>query len=741
MAGILLQVMRIIKCSWRPLIVAAAVVLGGHGFPATAQNNLFLYTNNLVNGFQDWSFGATRSFTNTSTVYPGDNYSISVQFTNSGALALQFPPGFNATLYNNLTFWINGGTSGGQQLQVAGTVVTNTRVAASVLPSLKTNTWQQFTIPLSTLGVANTTNCSGIWIQSTLSSAQPVFYVDDIQLIAAPAPAIVHLGLNAAQVVRSVDPRQSGANTATWDGNLDTAQTISLLQEAGVLALRFQGGSNAETYHWASNKAGNSTQATPYAEFANVATNLGAQVFITVNYGSGTSNEAAAWVLAANVTNKYGFQYWEVGNENYGSWETDSNTTSPYKAHDPWTYAQRFANYYQLMKAADPGIKVGAVAVAGEDSYVNNKNHAATNLITGSIHYGWTPVMLSTLQSLGVTPDFLIYHYYFASSSANSSNCADSDPLLMQSADPAASPTTFGGWALAATSLQMMIDDYFGSGGSNIELCVTENNSDSGAMGRQSTSIVNALYLADSTCELMQTPFNSYLWWDVHNGADTTGSFNPTLYGWRSNGDFGLLSPSDSTYPTFYAEKLLQYFARPGDSVLAASSDYLLLSAYAVRRTNGALTLLVINKNSISNFNAQISLTNFVPGATATVRSFGIPQDEATRTNSIVPGAQDIATNSLAVGAVFTNSFPPYSLTLFTFAPAAANLLPLSASGSQFVFQLQGQLGTPYIIQRSPDLSTWIPASTNLLAGNLLNITNAISSGVTQQFWRAVWQP
>jgi hypothetical protein len=714
--------------------VAAAILTAA--IRAQAQAGLPLYTNNLVNGFQDWSFGATRSFASTTAVHPGDTFSISIQFTNGfGALALQFPPGFNTTPYTNLTFWINGGPAGGQQLQVAGTVVTNTAVASSALPPLATNTWQQFSIPLSALGLAHTNNCSGIWIQSTLGSSQPVFYVDDIQLTAAAAPAMVHLGLNATQAVRTVDARLFGVNTATWDGNLDTAQTISLLQQAGVLALRFPGGSTSDQYNWAANKVGNTTQPTAFTQFATVATNLGARVFITVNYGSGTSNQAAAWVLAANVTNNYHFKYWEVGNENYGSWETDNNTVSPYKAHDPWTYAQLFANYYRLMKAADPGISVGAVVVAGEDFYVNNKTHPATNQITGKIHYGWTPVLLSTLQSLGVTPDFVVYHYYFTSGGA------DSDPLLLQSPSPWASPTTFGGWEIAATNLQAMINGYFGAGGSNIEICVTENNSDSGPVGRQSTSLVNALYLADSTCQLMQTPFNSYLWWDLHNSADTTGDFDPTLYGWRANGDFGFLSTSDSPYPSFYAEQLLQYFARPGDSVLAASSDYLLLSAYAIRRTNGALTLLVINKDGTTNFNAQISLTNFVPGPTATVRSFGIPQDEATRTNSVIPGAQDIATNSLSVGAVFTNSFPPYSLTLFTFAPAAAQLLPLSAAGGQFVFQLQGQPGTPYIIQSSPDLSTWTPVLTNRLVGNVLNLTNAISAGAGQQFWRAAWQP
>lgn len=194
-------------------------------------------------------------------------------------------------------------------------------------------------------------------------------------------------------------------------------------------------------------------------------------------------------------------------------------------------------------------------------------------------------------------------------------------------------------------------------------------------------------------------------------------------------------------YPLFYAEKLLQYFVRPGDTVLGATSDYMLLSAYAARKANGALTMLVINKDATTNFNAQISLSNFVPASTATARSYGIAQDEAVRTNNLAAGAQDIATNAVPAGAVFTNSFPPYSLTLFTFTPPPAQLSALAPQPGQFVLQLHGQPGTPYTIQYSPDLSAWTSVSTNTQVGNVLNITNPVSAGVTPQFWRAVWQP
>ena len=181
----------------------------------------------------------------------------------------------------------------------------------------------------------------------------------------------------------------------------------------------------------------------------------------------------------------------------------------------------------------------------------------------------------------------------------------------------------------------------------------------------------------------MKTEFNAYLWWDLRNGTNNTGSFDPTIYGWRTYGDEGIMNMINGVtglYPMFYAEKLLQYFVRPGDTVLGATSDYMLLSAYAARKANGALTLLVINKDATTSFDAQISLSNFAPASTAMTRAYGIAQDDAVRTNNLAPGAQDIATNVVPVGAVFTNSFPPYSLTLFTVTPGPGAIVRTRAA-------------------------------------------------------------
>ena len=89
-----------------------------------------------------------------------------------------------------------------------------------------------------------------------------------------------------------------------------------------------------------------------------------------------------------------------------------SNWPNVYLPHDPWTYAMRFTNYYAQMKAADPTIKIGAVAESTEDGTVNNTDHPVVNPRTGVTHNGWTPVMLTYLRSNNCMPDFLIEHNY-----------------------------------------------------------------------------------------------------------------------------------------------------------------------------------------------------------------------------------------------------------------------------------------------------------------------------------------
>lgn len=487
-------------------------------------------------------------------------------------------------------------------------------------------------------------------VLQTISGGRNVF---------AAEPETAHLTVEATAVVRPVDGRFFGLNATIWDEAFATAETKALLASAGTRVLRFTGGSLSNEYHWKTNTTlGNTwTWATSFDEFATVATALNACVFLTVNYGTGTPEEAAEWVTYSNVTNRYGFKFWEIGNENYGFWETDTQAVP----HDPYTYAMRAKEYIAQMKAADPTVRVGVVVITGEDSYVNNLRHPATNPRTGRVHNGWTPVLLTTFRSLGITPDFAIYHRY------EQPPGRESDAVLLQSART---------WPDDARDLRQQLTDYLGPAGAGVELVVTENNSVHSNPGKQTTSLVNGLFLADSVGNLLQTEFNVLLWWAVRNSQEPGNNNSSGLYGWRPYGDYGVISTlsaggsatSYEPYPTYYVAKLVSRFAHGGDRVVQARSDHLLLPVFAVRGSDGSLSLLVINKSPAATFTAAIDITGFVPHPAAVVYSYGIPQDDAARTGN---GSPDLASCTLPIpGSTFTATFAPYSATVVSMQPS-----------------------------------------------------------------------
>ena len=148
-----------------------------------------------------------------------------------------------------------------------------------------------------------------------------------------------------------------------------------------------------------------------------------------------------------------------------------------------------------------------------------------------------------------------------------------------------------------AADLRQQLNDYLGAAGPGVELDNTENNSVSSGPGKQTTSLVNGLFLADSICAAMNTEFNAVTWWDLRNGQETGNNNSSSLYGWRQYGDYGVVDSADppgpaDTYPTYYVERLLQHFARGGDHLISAASDYPFLSVCAAQRTAGGLTLL-----------------------------------------------------------------------------------------------------------------------------------------------------
>jgi alpha-L-arabinofuranosidase len=162
-----------------------------------------------------------------------------------------------------------------------------------------------------------------------------------------PAPA------KADSVPSLLSAAPLGLNTAPWDyiyaadtsasGGVNVIQP--LLQAAGIRMLRYGGGSWADEYDWQTNtdiykclpddatasftSSCASADSLGFTQFSQQARAIGAQGFVTVNYGSGTPAEAGAWVAQAKDTPGQGVALWEVGNENYGCWEVNNELAGP----------------------------------------------------------------------------------------------------------------------------------------------------------------------------------------------------------------------------------------------------------------------------------------------------------------------------------------------------------------------------------------------------------------------------
>ena len=775
------------------LAVVSTATLKVH---AATTDDMQIYSGRFNNGWGDsWSW-MPRYPTNSpvftsNVVYVASNSMALVPGGQWQAWWLKAGTSVDTTIYTNLTFWLYGSTSG-QTISVAGELGGSGSGLPSVTVTAPSNTWQRFTISLSSLGVNNKTNLTGFQFGNT-TTTQPRF-IDDVRLVAAPAPATVHVSVNANQTVRTVDSKVFSINQVAWDGSVNSAASVSILNNIGATCLRWPGGSWGDGYHWTNENWSTGNSGPRYwgsfsSDFIALATNVHSDAFIIVNYGTSTPEEAAYGVRMFNITNHCNFKYWEVGNEIGGSWEWDwrypgfatndilnlpslanklktptnnvatylrtqfssdtlskldtyvaspsaanasnlrfalvndlnnlmyNGSQSIYKPdtnrfagvtfrsvtwtnlslpipplgqdlnnrmvledaypelakitpeinlasnwpdidlpHDGWTYAKRFTNYYAQMKTADPTIKVGALADVFEDGTANYSNHSVVNPRTGQTQYGWNPIMLTFLRNANCIPDFLIVHDY-------GPTAGDTQDLFYPRV-----------WSSHAASLRRQLTDYLGAAGTNVTLEVTENG-----MGgdKQSVSLPGGLFYAESLGQILQTEFNSRIWWDMHNGGGPISNSDPAFYGWRQDGsgnyvsDGGIVNGDGvgaNGYPTYYVAKLLTRFAKGGDTVVSASSDYPLLTSYAVKRTNGALTLLVINKSCSSNLTANINLSGYAPATNATVYSYGIPQDEAARTGI---GSMDVAqTNITGVQGNFTATFAPFSASVLVLNPS-----------------------------------------------------------------------
>lgn len=466
--------------------------------------------------------------------------------------------------------------------------------------------------------------------------------------IDAPAVAAdgapVAVTVNARAGLARVPDTALGVNHAIWDANLGTTQTSDLLRAAGVRMLRYPGGSYADIYHWRDHSApgGYVAPGTDFDTFMAGARRVGAQPMIIANYGTGTPAEAADWVRYANVTKGYGAKYWTIGNENYGNghygsaWEADDH---PDKSATQ--YARLVVEYADAMKAVDPSIKVGAVLTMSANW--------PDGLTAGADPGPWNQTVLTLA---GPKIDFVDVHWYPGGSAA--------DSLARTAHIPDAS------WLL-----RQQIARYAGPNAGRIGISFTELN-----VGAGQNTQPGALFLADAYSGLLENGAFTVQWWNVHNGIGTVSE----VAGQTDYGDFGLLSsggctadgtvcepPLNTPFAPYHGLAMMNLFTRPGDQFVRAGTDQPLVSAHAVRRADGDLAVLLLNKDPESAHPVTIDYAGFTPsGAAPTV-------------HTLANGATGIASGQS--GSATSRTLPPYSLTTLVLHPAGPTRVAPGAPG------------------------------------------------------------
>lgn len=462
-----------------------------------------------------------------------------------------------------------------------------------------------------------------------------------------------------------------GANAAAWDGNLIDPEVPGLLRSAGLQVMRYPGGSTSDNYHWLSNtpddpNQGGTDPSANFDAYMSVVGRVGSQPMITVNYGSGTAQEAADWVRYANKGghhyrgpvptypgaatrgHHYDIGYWEIGNELYGDGTYGATWEVNHQSHDPSTYARGVVGYSAAMKAVDSCIQVGMVLTAPGNWPDGQTNPASPQ--------PWNDTVLPiACQAI----DFVVIHWYAQGPTG------ESDAALLMA--PQNGEGTIVSYTpdipTMMTAVRAQLARYCGARADAVQIMVTETNSVSYNPGKQTTSPVNALFLADQMMTWFENGAANVDWWTIHN-SPFDGNSSDSLYGSYSFGDYGVLSrgltsangvvePAANTpFPTYYGLSLVSELAgHPQATMLKTESTSKLVSVHATVRGGGGVHVMLTNKDpSVAN-NVTVKLAGVTTRGVATVHSY-----------AATSAAIAVSTTPVR-GSSFTISLPPYSLT------------------------------------------------------------------------------
>lgn len=753
----------------RCLVYAAARLWFLMPLFARGQTNLTVYTDSLQNGWTDYSW-ATRDFASTAQSHGGTK-SIAVTAGPNTALYLHHDP-LAAGTFTNLGFWIHGGATGGQLLQVQATV-NGAPLAAKPLAAL-TSQWRQINLPLAALGATNQTAFDGFWIQDRSGKAQATFYVDDISL-AGPPPAppgpvtiVVDVQLNRHPIRAEVYGAAFASEALARDLNLP---------------LNRSGGNSETRYNWqinAHNRAADfffesiaddgATPGQATDSFIAGSRAAGAEPMVTVpmigwaaklgpnrgklasfsikKYGAQTGNDAAYFADAGNGIKSSGPPaVYVTGND-----PNDANVPADAAFQDGWVQhlvtkwggsTNGGVRYYLLDN--EPSIwhdthrDVHPVGATLEEMRDKSLTYAAMikardpgAVIFGPEEWGWSGYLYS-----GYDQQYAGAHNYSSYPDRAAHGNMDYIPWLLNQWRLTNSAT--GRRLIDAVSLHFYPQG--GEFGDDVSAAMQLRRNRS-TRALWDTNYVDQTWI-NAVVKLVPrlrewvakyypgtlTALTEYNWGaDGHiNGATAQADVLGILG--REGIDFATrwTCPNTNT-PAYNAIKLYRNYdgARStfGDTSVAASvpnPDEVAVFA-AQRSSDQALTILAINKVPDGGRSVLLSVTNFAAGGAAQMWRL----DGANKITRLA----DVT----FAGGTYGGTLPAQSITLFVLPPVSLKLKAGGTTGAQFQLQVNGPPGERYRLDASGDLINWQPLTTNLLSAEVSDLSLPLDGSAARYF-------
>lgn len=239
--GIGFWVLVLLNRSYAAWAEPAAPQLGGA--------SLSIYGDTLQPGWEDWSWDSAVDGAFAGERHQGNvAYAVTYQ-TAWASFALHRGAAVDVSEFTHLRFWIHGGETGGQKIEVK----LNGSEAQVFSVTATANEWQQVDVALAQMGAFVTV--SDIYWQDATGGAQATFYIDDIEFtdgegeVATPTPTPAGPQPGEADVTLAIDLAAPRKPISELIYGMHYVADEPFAQEI-ALPIRRWGGNDKTRYNW-----------------------------------------------------------------------------------------------------------------------------------------------------------------------------------------------------------------------------------------------------------------------------------------------------------------------------------------------------------------------------------------------------------------------------------------------------------------------------------------------------------